>query len=67
MVRRDRALQRGRAAGRRAPMVLIDCREWTRIVPPSDPAGDPPGFWIEAIRARPEMPGFFLKPSREQK
>ena len=51
----------------RAPMVLIDCREWTQIVPPSDPAGDPPGFWIEAIRARPEMPAFFLKPGQEKK
>ncbi len=48
-------------------MVLIDCREWTRIVPPADPAGDPPGFWIEAIRARPEAPAFFLKPGREKK
>ena len=49
-----------------APMVLIDCREWTRIVPPADPAGDPPGFWIEAIRGRPEVPEFFLKPSRSK-
>ena len=44
-----------------APMVLIDCREWTAIVPPADPAGDPPGFWIEAMRARPGTPEFFLK------
>jgi hypothetical protein len=51
----------------RAPMVLIDCREWTQIVPPSNPAGDPPGFWIEAIRARPEAPAFFLKPAPEKK
>ncbi len=50
-----------------APMVLIDCREWTRIVPPDDPAGDPPGFWIEAIRARPGAPEFFLKSNPEQK
>ena len=51
----------------RAPMVLIDCREWTQIVPPSDSAGDPPGFWIEAIRTRPETPAFFLKPGSEKK
>jgi hypothetical protein len=51
----------------RAPMVLIDCREWTQIVPLSDPAGDRPGFWIEAIRARPGAPAFFLKPGPEKK
>ncbi len=50
-----------------APMVLIDCREWTRIVPPADPAGDPPGFWIEAIRARPGAPGFLLKSTPKEK
>ena len=51
----------------RATMVLIDCREWTQIVPPADSAGDPPGFWIEAIRTRPEAPAFFLKPGSEKK
>jgi hypothetical protein len=51
----------------KAPMILIDCREWTRIVPPADPAGDRPGFWIEAIRARPGAPEFFLEPGREKK
>jgi hypothetical protein len=50
-----------------APMVLVDCREWTRIVSSADPAGDRPGFWIEAIRARPEVPKFFLKSRPEQK
>jgi hypothetical protein len=50
-----------------APMVLIDCREWTQIVPPADPAGDRPGFWIEAIRARSGAPAFFLKPGSEKK
>jgi hypothetical protein len=49
------------------PMVLIDCREWTRIVAPADPVGDPPGFWIEALRSRPEVPEFFLEASPEQK
>jgi hypothetical protein len=37
------------------------------IYPPTDPAGDRPGFWIEAIRARPEAPGFFLKSNPEKK
>jgi hypothetical protein len=42
-----------------APMVLIDCREWTRIAPPDDPRGDPPGFFLDAVRARPDAPTFF--------
>ena len=46
-----------------APFVLIDCREWTRIVPPADPEGDRPGFFIEAIRARPDAPRFFAPPA----
>jgi len=45
-----------------AAMVLIDCREWTRIVPPSDPAGDRPGFFIETLRSRPGTPAFFAIP-----
>ena len=47
-----------------APMVLVDCREWTRIVPPSDPAGDRPGFFIEKLRSRPGSPDFFAPPGR---
>jgi hypothetical protein len=49
-----------------APMVLIDCREWTRIISPADPTGDPPGFWIEAIRARPTTPAFFRESGPEK-
>jgi hypothetical protein len=45
-----------------APMVMVDCREWTRIVPPADPAGDRPGFFIDALRARPDVPAFFATP-----
>jgi hypothetical protein len=45
-----------------APMVLIDCREWTHIVPPADPQGDRPGFFIEALRTRPDAPPFFAAP-----
>ncbi|GEM_PF-818768 len=36
-----------------AVMVLVDCREWTRIVAPEYPAGDPPGFFIAALRDHP--------------
>jgi hypothetical protein len=49
-----------------APMVLLDCREWTRIVPPSDPVGDRPGFFIEALRSRPDMPAFFALPAKDR-
>ena len=45
-----------------APMVMVDCREWTRIMPPADPAGDRPGFFLDALRARPETPAFFAAP-----
>jgi hypothetical protein len=46
-----------------APLVLVDCREWTRIEPPSDPSGDRPGFLIDRIRARPDAPTFFAPPA----
>jgi hypothetical protein len=46
-----------------AAFVLVDCREWTQIVPPADPRGDPPGFFIDAIRARRDAPAFFAAPS----
>jgi hypothetical protein len=57
----------GRCSGAPAPeggaaMVLIDCREWTRIVPASGPAGDRPGFFIETLRSRPGAPAFFAPP-----
>ena len=45
-----------------APMVMVDCREWTRIVPPPDPAGDVPGFFIDALRGRSGIPTFFAAP-----
>jgi len=46
-----------------AKLVLVDCREWTRIEPPADPSGDRPGFFIDAIRARPDAPAFFAPPT----
>jgi hypothetical protein len=46
-----------------ATMLLIDCREWTNIVPPVDPAGDLPGFFLAAVRARAGAPAFFAPPA----
>jgi hypothetical protein len=48
-----------------APMVLIDCREWSRIVPPADAVGDRPGFFIHALRQRSDAPPFFAAPARD--
>jgi hypothetical protein len=42
-----------------AAYVLVDCREWSRIVPAADPKGDPPGFFIATLRRRPDAPRFF--------
>jgi hypothetical protein len=66
----DRAAARLAASGRcRAapapaggPFVMIDCREWTLIAPPEDPAGDRPGFFIDAIRRRHLADGLFAAP-----
>jgi hypothetical protein len=44
------------------PFVMVDCREWTLIVPPRNPAGDRPGFFIEAIRRRHLASGLFAAP-----
>jgi hypothetical protein len=44
------------------PFVMVDCREWTVIVPPRNPAGDRPGFFIEAIRRRHLADGLFAAP-----
>ncbi|MGH7053301.1 MAG: hypothetical protein ACREFA_05735 [Stellaceae bacterium] len=45
------------------PFVMVDCREWTVIVPPINPKGDPPGFFVKAIRHRPLGGGLFAAPS----
>jgi hypothetical protein len=34
------------------PFVMVDCGEWTRIVPADKPDGDRPGSFIEAVRSR---------------
>lgn len=49
-----------------AAMVVIDCREWTRIAPPADAAGDRPGFFVEAIRDRDDAPRFFAAPAEHR-
>jgi len=33
--------------------VMVDCRQWTQIVPPDDPQGDPPGPWLDRLRDAP--------------
>lgn len=45
-----------------ARFVMIDCREWTRIVPSGNPGGDRAGFFIEAIRSRHPAAGLFAAP-----
>lgn len=49
-----------------AAMIMIDCREWTRVAPPADAAGDRGGFFVEAIRARPDAPRFFAAPAEHR-
>ena len=49
-----------------ARMLLIDCREWTRVIAPVDPGGDRPGFFLDALRARPDMPRFFAPPGEHK-
>lgn len=45
-----------------AALVMIDCREWTLIVPPGHPSGDHPGFFIDAVRSRNFANGLFAAP-----
>ncbi len=45
-----------------AAFVMIDCREWTLIVPSDDPTGDPPGFFLDAVRTRHLADGLFPAP-----
>jgi hypothetical protein len=45
-----------------APLVMIDCREWSRTVTPDQPGGDPPGFFLDAVRSRHLAAGLFAAP-----
>ena len=42
-----------------ADWVLVDCREWTQMVPPQNPAGDPPDFWLDRLRGYPQTRAIF--------
>lgn len=39
--------------------LLIDCREWTNIVPADHAVGDSPDFWIKEVRSRAETQRWF--------
>ena len=49
--------------GADAGFVMIDCREWTLIVPPDQAGSDHAGFFIDAIRSRHLADGLFSAPS----
>lgn len=49
-----------------AEWAMTDCREWTRLVPPGDPAGDPPTFWLDRLRADPRTRALFPAPLTPQ-
>jgi hypothetical protein len=38
---------------------MVACRQYTNLVPPANPAGDSPGFWIDTIKSNPETAGLF--------
>ncbi len=39
--------------------VMVDCRQWTNIVLSAAPQGDPPTFWVDNLRERPETHELF--------
>ena len=39
--------------------VLVDCRQWTVMAGPDDPAGDPPGPWLDRLRTHPMTRALF--------
>ncbi len=49
-----------------ASFAMIDCREWTLIVPPASPSGDRAGFFIDAVRSRHLAAGLFAAPNTPQ-
>ncbi len=38
---------------------MVDCREWTQMVPPSTPGGDRPDFWLDRLRGYAETRATF--------
>jgi hypothetical protein len=49
-----------------AALVMIDCREWTLIVPPDRPGGDHAGFFLDAVRSRRLGGDLFSAPSKTE-
>jgi len=45
-----------------APLVMVDCREWTLIMPPDKADGDRAGFFIDAVRSRHLGDDLFIAP-----
>lgn len=41
------------------PWLMIDCRQWTNLVPPDNPGGDSLPGWIGRIRKEPVTKGLF--------
>ncbi len=39
--------------------VMVDCREWTQIVPAAAPEGDAPFVWLDRLRAAPATAALF--------
>ena len=39
--------------------VMVDCREWTQMVPPLAPGGDRPDFWLDRLRRYAETRAIF--------
>ncbi len=39
--------------------VMVDCREWTQMVPPLAPGGDRPDFWLDRLRGYAETRAIF--------
>ncbi len=39
--------------------VMVDCREWTQMVPPLSPGGDRPDFWLDRLRGYPNTRAMF--------
>jgi len=44
------------------PLVMVDCREWTLIMPPDKASGDRAGFFIDAVRSRHLGDDLFIAP-----
>jgi len=41
---------------------MVDCREWTLIMPPDKADGDRAGFFIDAVRSRHLGDDLFIAP-----